>query len=119
SHNNTTSDDVVFTVNDVTPPTITAPADSSAFADSVCLSPVPDYRPGTVAADNCGSVTLSQSPAPGTLVGYGPHTVTITADDGRGNTANDDVVFTVNDNTPPTITAPADSSAFANAVCLS
>jgi len=110
SHNNTSSDDVVFTVNDVTPPTITAPADSSAFADSVCLSPVPDYRPGTVAADNCGSVTLSQTPAPGTLVGYGPHTITVTANDGHGNTASDTVVFTVNDNTPPVFTSCPTSS---------
>jgi hypothetical protein len=102
---NTASDDVVFTVNDTTPPTITAPADSSAFANASCLAPVPDYRPGTTAADNCGSVTLSQSPAPGTLVGYGPHTVTVTADDGHGNTASDTVVFTVNDNTPPVFTS--------------
>jgi uncharacterized repeat protein (TIGR01451 family) len=93
-------------VVDTTPPTITAPADSSAFADANCLAPVPDYRPGTVAADSCSSsVTLSQSPAPGTLVGYGPHTVTVTANDGHGNTASDDVVFTVNDNTPPTFTS--------------
>ena len=115
---NTATTTTTFTVNDTTAPTITAPADSSAFADASCLAAVPDYRPGTTASDNCGSVTLSQSPAPGTLVGYGPHTVTVTADDGRGNTASDDVVFTVNDNTPPTITAPADSSAFANASCL-
>ena len=102
---NTASDTVVFTVNDTTPPTITAPADSSAFANATCLAPVPDYRPGTTAADNCGSVTLSQSPAPGTLVGFGPHTVTVTADDGHGNTASDTVVFTVNDNTPPVFTS--------------
>ncbi|HKR61455.1 MAG TPA: HYR domain-containing protein [Pyrinomonadaceae bacterium] len=102
---NTASVNTTFTVVDTTPPTITAPADSSAFADANCLAPVPDYRPGTVAADNCGSVTLSQSPAPGTLVGYGPHNVTVTADDGRGNTANDIVVFTVNDNTPPVFTS--------------
>ncbi len=104
-HGNTATDDVVFTVNDNTPPTITAPADSAAFADGSCLAPVPDYRPGTTAADNCGSVTLSQSPAPGTLVGYGPHTVTVTANDGHGNTASDNVVFTVNDNTPPVFTS--------------
>jgi hypothetical protein len=102
---NTASDTVVFTVNDNTPPTITAPADSSAFADANCLAPVPDYRPGTTTADNCGSVTLSQSPAPGTLVGYGPHNVVVTADDGHGNTNNDTVVFTVNDNTPPVFTS--------------
>jgi len=60
---------------------------------------------GTVASDNCGTATLSQSPAPGTLVGYGPHTVTVTANDGHGNTASDTVVFTVNDNTPPVFTS--------------
>jgi uncharacterized repeat protein (TIGR01451 family) len=115
---NTASDNVVFTVNDATAPSITAPADSSANADSSCQAAVPDYRPSTVASDNCGSVTLTQSPAPGTLVGYGPHTVTVTANDGHGNTASDDVVFTVNDVTPPSITAPADSSAFADGSCL-
>jgi len=93
------------TVVDNTPPTITGPADSSAFADANCQAPVPDYRPGTTAADNCGNVSLSQSPAPGTLVGFGPHNVVVTADDGHGNTANDTVVFTVNDNTPPVFTS--------------
>jgi len=115
---NTASDNVVFTVNDATAPTITAPADSSANADGSCQAAVPDYRPSTVAADNCGTVTLTQSPAPGTLVGYGPHTVTVTANDGHGNTSSDDVVFTVNDATPPSITAPADSSAYADGSCL-
>jgi hypothetical protein len=38
-------------------------------------------------------------------VGYGPHTITVTANDGHGNTASDDVVFTVNDNTPPVFTS--------------
>jgi hypothetical protein len=111
-HGNTNSDDVVFTVNDVTAPTITAPADSAAFANANCQAAVPDYRPGTVAADNCGNVTLSQSPAPGTLVGYGPHTVTVTANDGHGNTTSDDVVFTVNDNTPPVISCPANITVY-------
>ncbi len=111
-HGNTNSDDVVFTVNDVTPPTITAPADSAAFADANCQAAVPDYRTSTVAADNCGNVTLSQSPAPGTLVGYGPHTVTVTASDGHGNATSDDVVFTVNDNTPPVISCPANVTVY-------
>jgi len=39
------------------------------------------------------------------LVGYGPHTVTVTANDGHGNTNSDTVVFTVNDNTPPVFTS--------------
>ncbi|MDQ5857382.1 MAG: immunoglobulin domain-containing protein, partial [Acidobacteriota bacterium] len=107
---NTATDTVVFTVNDNTAPTITAPADSSAFADASCQAAVPDYTAGTTAADNCGTVTLTQSPAAGTLVGFGPHNVTVTANDGHGNSASDTVVFTVNDNTAPTITAPNDAA---------
>ena len=68
---NTAQATQTVTVTDNTVPTITAPADSSANADGSCQAPVPDYRPSTTAADNCGSVTLSQSPAPGTLVGHG------------------------------------------------
>jgi uncharacterized repeat protein (TIGR01451 family) len=100
------------TVVDNTPPTITAPADSSANADATCQAAIPDYRPSTVAADNCGAVTLSQSPAPGTLVGYGPHTVTVTVTDGHSNTNSDTVIFTVNDNTPPVISCPANITVY-------
>jgi hypothetical protein len=95
-------------VNDVTPPTITAPADSSALLIACACHQCLITGRGTVAADNCGSVTLSQTPAPGTLVGYGPHTITVTANDGHGNTASDTVVFTVNDNTPPVFTLVSD-----------
>ena len=68
--------------------------------------------------DNCGPVTVTQSPAAGTPVGLGPHTVTVTATDGAGNSSSDTVIFTVNDTTAPTVTAPADSSASANASCM-
>lgn len=103
---------------DTTPPTVTAPADSSASADSNCQAAVPDYAAGSTASDNCGSTpTLTQSPEAGTLVGTGPHTVTVTATDDAGNQGSDTVVFTVNDTTAPTVTAPADSSASGDANC--
>jgi uncharacterized repeat protein (TIGR01451 family) len=118
SAGNHTSDDVVFTVNDTTAPTVQAPADSSASADANCQAPVPDYTANSTASDNCdSSLTLTQSPTAGTLVGMGPHTVTVTATDDAGNHSSDDVVFTVNDTTPPTVQAPADSSASADANC--
>ena len=100
-----------ITVNDVTAPTIAA-TDQSASADTNCQAPVPDYS--STVSDNCSSnITYTQTPAAGSLVGLGPHTVHIEANDnssnnnGAGNTATKDVTFTVNDTTAPVITCPA------------
>jgi hypothetical protein len=115
-----------ITVNDVTPPTITAP-NTSASADSSCQAPVPNYSTLASVSDNCAcassdtsqicdsrqDITITQSPAPGTMVGLGPHTITLTANDGSsnnggaGNTATVQVTFTLNDTTAPTISCPA------------
>jgi hypothetical protein len=49
-------------------------------------------------SDNCseaGEITLSQSPAAGTLVGVGTHTITVTATDAAGNSATCTTTFTV------------------------
>jgi uncharacterized repeat protein (TIGR01451 family) len=112
------------TVNDVTPPVITA-TDSTASADANCQAAIPDYS--NAVTDNCACaandnsqdcvgqhrITTTQTPAAGTLVGLGPHTVHITANDGSsnnggaGNTSTKDVTFTVVDTTAPTIQCPA------------
>jgi len=69
---------------------------------------VPNYISGSTASDNCdGNPTVTQSPAAGTLVGVGPHTVTVNATDSSGNHSSDVVVFTVNDNTAPVISCPS------------
>ena len=51
---------------------------------------------GVTASDNCGPVTLSQSPVAGTLVGTGTHAITITATDTAGNTRTATTTVTVN-----------------------
>src|SRR5207253_10996247 len=86
---------------------------------------VPNYS--STVSDNCACsssdtsdacaghphFTYTQTPAAGTLVGLGPHTVHIEANDGSsnnggaGNTSTKDVTFTVNDTTAPTINCPA------------
>jgi hypothetical protein len=114
---NSSSCTTTFTVNDTTAPTVSCPADSSASADASCQAPVPNYAAAATTSDNCGPVTVSQSPAAGTLVGTGPHTVTVTATDGAGNSSSCTTTFTVNDTTAPTVSCPADSSASADASC--
>jgi hypothetical protein len=49
-------------------------------------------------------LVITQDLAPGTLVGLGSHTVTITVKDSSGNASTCQVLFTVVDTTPPTIT---------------
>ena len=116
-----------ITVNDVTPPTITPPANQSASADATCMFALPDYTTMATVSDNCACassdtsqicdtrqpITITQSPAPGTMVGLGSTTITLTANDGSsnnggaGNTATAQFTVTVSDTTAPVISCPA------------
>lgn len=122
---NTTTITTTLTVADQTAPVVTAPADSSASADANCQVAIPNFVAGSTVSDSCDTnPTVTQSPAAGTLVGLGSHTVTVTATDAAGNQSSDQVVFTVNDTTAPVIscpsnievTLPANSSATSMAV---
>jgi hypothetical protein len=83
------------TVIDNTAPTIIAPAATSVNADGSGHGVIPDVVAATIASDNCGPVTVTQSPLPGTVVGTGTHTITITATDATGNTSTATATFTV------------------------
>jgi uncharacterized repeat protein (TIGR01451 family) len=122
------------TVNDVTPPVIVA-APQTASADASCQAVVPDFTATANVTDNCAcngddnsdvcatrsTLTVTQSPAPGTVVGLGAHTITLSANDGSsnnngaGNTATVTTTFTVNDTTAPAITPPANITAYTGA----
>lgn len=115
------------TIDDVTPPTITPPTGLTVPADANCQAEVPDFTTGTTVSDNCAcsssdtsencqgreTLVVTQDPAPGTLVGLGQHTVSLTANDGSsnndgaGNTSTAQITFTVIDSTAPTIHCPA------------
>lgn len=110
---NTTTVTTTLTVADQTAPVVTAPADSSASADANCQVAIPDFVSGSTVSDSCDTnPTVTQSPAAGTLVGLGPHTVTVTATDAAGNQSSDQVVFTVNDETAPVISCPSNIEVF-------
>ena len=117
----------VITVNDVTPPTISVSPQTIA-ADASCQAVVPDFTTTALVSDNCacsGSdnseacadrqpITVTQSPAPGTPVGLGTHTITLSANDGSsnngglGNTTTVTTTLTVADQTAPVISCPTD-----------
>jgi len=99
---------VSISVVDMTPPTITCPANPAPItADEHCQAGIPDLVTTAKAADNCDNqVAVTQNPLAGTLVGLGDTVVILMADDGHGNTATCQVTVTVVDTTPPTITCP-------------
>ncbi|MFZ1692866.1 MAG: HYR domain-containing protein, partial [Flavobacteriales bacterium] len=105
---NTADCDWSVTIEDQEAPSITCPnivAQLSVGAN--CTVALPDYRSSATASDNCGPVILSQSPAPGTIVGPGPHSITITA---TANGLFPSCSFTVTavDQTNPVIVCPSD-----------
>jgi uncharacterized repeat protein (TIGR01451 family) len=108
--------DFTVTVNPASPPTITTcPANRTVAANASCEGVIPNLV-NEVVTTGCG-VTISQSPTAGSIVGVGPVTVTITAENGAGQTTCTTMV-TVAETTPPVITnCPAASSAAADANC--
>ncbi len=100
------------TVVDDTPP-VASGANVTLSAGAACQAIVPDMRSGVVASDNCtatGTLSITQSPAPGGTVGVGTHTITFTVTDAVGNTTTASSTLTVNDVTAPTIACPANVS---------
>ena len=87
-------------VNDNEVPVINCPADQTInLATGVLFYDVPDYfaTGQATATDNCTSpVTIfTQIPAPGTQLGDGVYTVTLTAEDANGNSSNCSFQLTV------------------------
>ena len=114
---NTTTFDV--TLADVIIPALTAVANSTENVDANCEFSIPDYTGLTTATDNCGTVTLSQSPAVGTVIsGHNTvQTITLTADDGNGNTNTTTFDVTLADVTNPALTAVSNLTENVDANC--
>jgi hypothetical protein len=104
-----------ITVNatDTTPPTITAPANltlaTGAAEESSCGVIVGETNLTPNADDNC-SVNVSRTGVPaGNFFPIGTTTVTYTATDPAGNTAQATQTITVTDNTPPVVRPNGDN----------
>lgn len=104
---NVTGGSVLLTVVDVTPPTLTTCATNRILAAGpTCTTNLPDLTGQIIAADNCSSVTVTQSPPPGSALGLGPTVVTFSVRDAAGNSNGCTATVTVVDRTPPAIVCP-------------
>jgi hypothetical protein len=101
------------TVVDDTPPTISAPADTTVNADTGSCSATGANLGTPTTADNCAVASVTNN-APSTLP-LGETTVTWTVTDGAGHTATAAQKVTVVDNQNPTISAPANKTVNADA----
>ncbi|MBK8297485.1 MAG: HYR domain-containing protein [Saprospiraceae bacterium] len=112
---------VKLTGDDTTPPTVYCPGPQTISLNSLCQLLVPDLLTGSSAVDNCSNTfTWNQNPASGTFLASGEnmtHTVTITANDGNGNTGQCLVVLTGDDATPPVPTCEPPQTISLNANC--
>ncbi len=114
---NSASCSFTVTVTDAQAPTISCPAHQSRNAGVSCQYVLEDFTGLAEASDNCGTPAVTQSPAPGTALGLGSHTITLTATDGASLQASCTFPVTVSDTIPPSITCPTDQSRSAGASC--
>ncbi|EDM43935.1 hyalin repeat protein [unidentified eubacterium SCB49] len=105
-----------LTVRDVKPPTIICPEDQVENANGSCEFILPNYILYSTTADDCGVTSITQSPAPGTLLTTGVNPITLTASDGF-NTTSCTFNVTIVDNTPPEIICLNNQQENANSDC--
>jgi VCBS repeat-containing protein len=109
------------TATDATPPTIICPSNKTLMLGASCSASLPDYRSLATVNDNCtasANITIAQSPAAGTILnGTGSTTVTLTATDASGNSANCSFTVTRVDQTAPAITCPSNKTLVLGSTC--
>ncbi|PHI20414.1 hypothetical protein CEQ90_08110 [Lewinellaceae bacterium SD302] len=114
---NTVTCDITIQRQDITPPSISCPADQTESVDASCQFTLTDYSGLATAGDNCTATLLvTQSPAPGTIISS-DQTITLTATDEAGNSASCTFMVLLEDNTPPIITCPADQDLGVDMTC--
>lgn len=104
---------------DTTAPSIVCPVPTDLYVDNSCEALLADYSGMAVVTENCtGAPSISQSPAPGTIVNVTSNvTVTLTATDGSGNSAQCQFTQPIFDTISPIATCPIDQSENADINC--
>ncbi|MFM9950597.1 MAG: T9SS type A sorting domain-containing protein [Saprospiraceae bacterium] len=99
---------LTVTVIDEIAPTITCPGNQTLALGANCSGVLPDYTGlATQVSDNCGQITVTQSPEAGTVVSDGGDmTVTLRVFAANGVTTTCTFTVTKVDNTPPLVVCP-------------
>lgn len=118
---NTSSCTLNVTVDDQINPSISCPANQTVGTTTGCNYTLTDFTGSATGNDNCtpfGMLTYSQSPAAGTILLAGVHSITLTVADAAGNTSNCSFNLTVTDQTPPVFNVCATTqTAIVDATC--
>ncbi|MFK7969522.1 MAG: HYR domain-containing protein [Bacteroidia bacterium] len=112
---NVGQDSFLVTVSDTTSPMVLCPMNDTVSVDANCNYLLTSYS-ALGSMDNCGPVTVTQSPAAGITVNTN-QTITLTASDTSNNTSSCSFEVVLEDNTPPTIICPGNQTLTANAQC--
>nr|WP_288836626.1 LamG-like jellyroll fold domain-containing protein [uncultured Flavobacterium sp.] len=99
----TASCNQTITVIDNENPSISCPGNQNVNYNNNCQFPLQDYTSFATASDNCDTnLTITQSPAPGTLISAAITTVTLTARDDANRTSTCTFTVSAIDNIAPT-----------------
>ena len=112
---NSSDCDFLIVLKDTIPPSIICPSDQLLSVDAMCEVMLMDYTSAANISDNCTasmSINVSQIPiANTTIMGDGTlQTITLTADDGNGNTSECSFDIELTDDIDPSITCPGDQT---------
>lgn len=107
---NSTTCTVMLTPNDVTPPTVTCPSPAPENLGTLCDFTLPNYGTQALVLDNCSNYTITQTPAPGTIVNPGTNQITLDVTDAGGNTVSCSFDLQVIETVSPTIDCPSDTT---------
>ena len=104
---------------DVIAPGITCPTPITVGTNSGCNYSLADLTGGAVVTDNCTSFSslVTQTPAPGTSLATGVHSITLNVEDLAGNNNTCTFNLTVTDQTAPTAFCPGVQSVPVDANC--
>ncbi|UKN01117.1 HYR domain-containing protein [Paracrocinitomix mangrovi] len=105
-----------ITVVDVEPPVVICPATQTVAANANCEFTLQNYVGSATIDDNCGSYTVLQTPAPGTIH-QAFADVTLIATDQFGNVDSCTFQVLANDNTAPILQCPTQHTDYFSNVC--
>jgi len=114
------TEEVMVTIVDDVDPSVACPGNATVAVGTNCTTGLADYSAAVQTSDNCtatGMITITHAPTIGSNLNLGANTVTITATDQSGNTANCTFTVTAVDQISPVIDCPVDADVAVDATC--